>query len=177
MERTRLSSMVEGGVMIALATILSYIKVFEMPQGGSITAVSMLPIILYATRWGIKKGLLASTVYGVLQFLLQGGFSIHPASILLDYVLAFGVLGFAGVVYGTKEKAVEGALIAIVLRFAVLVFSGVVLWYMYAPEGMSPLKYSLIYNSSYMVPEGILTILVLWFIYPYTLRMIPVGNR
>ena len=78
MSRTKLNILVEGALMIALATILSYIKVFEMPQGGSITAVSMLPIILFATRWGVKNGLLTAMVYGVLQFLLQGGFSLSP---------------------------------------------------------------------------------------------------
>ena len=87
MKQTDVRILVEGGIMIALATLLSFIKVFEMPQGGSVTAVSMAPILIYSCRHGVKKGFVVSTVYGILQFLLQGGFSIHPMSILLDYLL------------------------------------------------------------------------------------------
>lgn len=166
MSRTKLNILVEGALMIALATILSYIKVFEMPQGGSITAVSMLPIILFATRWGVKNGLLTAMVYGVLQFLLQGGFSLSPWSILLDYILAFGALGLSGIFHGTRTKAVLGALVGVFARFVILVFSGVVLWYMYAPKGVSPLWYSITYNASYMVPELIITCVVLYLVYP-----------
>lgn len=177
MQSIKIRSMVEAGVMIALATVLSYIKVFEMPQGGSITAVSMLPILLYATRWGIKKGLLTSFVYGILQFLLQGGVSIHIGSIFLDYIFAFGALGLSGLFYGSREKAMAGALIGMVSRYVILVISGVVLWYMYAPEGMSPLKYSLVYNASYMVPEGLITLVVLWFMYPQVKKIFPAEVR
>lgn len=177
MQKTKIRSMVEAGVMIGLATVLSYIKVFEMPQGGSITAVSMLPILLYATRWGIKKGLLTSFVYGILQFLLQGGFSIHLGSIFLDYVFAFGALGLAGLFYGSREKAMAGALVGMVARYVILVVSGVVLWHMYAPEGMSPLKYSLAYNASYMVPEGLITLIVLWLMYPQVKKIFPAEVR
>lgn len=166
MDRKKLNILVEGGLMIAMATILSYLKVYEMPQGGSITAVSMLPIILYATRWGVKDGLLAAMVYGVLQYLLQGGFSISPWSFLLDYLLAFGALGLAGFFYGSKNKAVAGAILGIVARFIILVLSGVLLWAAYAPKGVSPLKYSIIYNGSYMLPELVITIVVLYLIYP-----------
>lgn len=162
----KLKILVEGGLMIALATILSYIKVFEMPQGGSITAVSMLPIILYATRWRVKNGLLAAMVYGILQFLLQGGFSISPWSFLLDYLLAFGALGLAGFFHGNRNKAVIGAIVGIAARFIVLVISGVLLWYAYAPKGMNPLWYSISYNGTYMLPELVITCIVLYLIYP-----------
>ena len=74
MKQTDVRILVEGGIMIALATLLSFIKVFEMPQGGSVTAVSMAPILIYSCRHGVKKGLVVSTVYGILQYLLQGDF-------------------------------------------------------------------------------------------------------
>ncbi len=165
-KKKKLTVLVEGGLMIALATILSYIKVYEMPQGGSVTAVSMLPIILYATRWGVRNGLLAAMVYGILQFLLQGGFSISPWSFLLDYLLAFGALGLSGFFHGNRNKAVIGAIVGIVARFVVLVLSGVLLWYAYAPKGVSPLWYSITYNGTYMLPELIITCIVLYLIYP-----------
>lgn len=165
MKQTNVRVLVEGGMMIAVATLLSYIKVFEMPQGGSITAVSMAPILIYSCRHGMKKGLLVSTVYGILQFILQGGFSLHPLSILLDYVLAFAMLGTAGFLRGGKWQAVVGSAVAIALRYIVLVISGVVVWGSYAPEGVSPLRYSIGYNASYMIPEGILTLIFIAILY------------
>ncbi len=171
MKNSKLQPIVEGGVLIALATVLSYVKVFEMPQGGSVTAGSMLPIILYSCRWGVKKGLLVAFIYGVMQFLLSGGFSIQLLSILLDYVLPFGMLGIAGIFGNGRIKAVLGATFAIFLRFAILVFSGVVLWGSYAPAGMYPLRYSIGYNASYMLPEGILTVVFLLVLYEKVMKM------
>ena len=81
--------------MVALAQILGYLKLYELPQGGSIT-LSMLPIFFFAVRWGLKDGLLCSFVFGILQLLLDGGFAIGGQSMLGDYILAFGVLGLAG---------------------------------------------------------------------------------
>lgn len=87
-----------GGLVIALAQVLSYVKVYEAPQGGSVTLGSMVPIILFSLIFGVKDGLLVSFTYGILQFLLGGGITIHPASIIMDYLLGFGVLGFAGLI-------------------------------------------------------------------------------
>lgn len=170
MKQTNVGTLVEGGIMIAVATVLSYVKVFEMPQGGSITAVSMAPILIYSFRHGVKKGMLSSIVYGILQFVLQGGFSLHPLSILLDYVIAFGMLGLAGIVRGGQCKVLLGSFIAIVLRYIVLVISGVVVWGSYAPEGMSPVHYSVVYNASYMIPEGILTLIFIAILYKKVIR-------
>ena len=158
MKQTDVRILVEGGIMIALATLLSFIKVFEMPQGGSVTAVSMAPILIYSCRHGVKKGLVVSTVYGILQ------------SILLDYLLAFGVLGIAGMWKGRQLTELLGCCVAIALRYVVLVISGVVVWGSYAPEGVSPLRYSIGYNASYMLPEGILTIVIIAVLYRKVIR-------
>ncbi|MDO5037689.1 MAG: energy-coupled thiamine transporter ThiT [Tissierellia bacterium] len=160
--------MVMAGLMIALAQILSYIKVYEMPYGGSVTAASMVPIIIFGLFYGLKSGLLAAFVYGVLQFILGGGISLHPLSILMDYLLAFGVLGFSGLFYSQEKslkKAVTGSLLASVLRYVMLVLSGVIVWGAYAPEGMGVWHYSIVYNLSYMLPETILTLIVVALIY------------
>ncbi|HQI17394.1 MAG TPA: energy-coupled thiamine transporter ThiT, partial [Bacillota bacterium] len=97
MKRTSTQMLAEAGVMIAAAQILSYVKIFEAPYGGSVTAGSMIPIIVFSLRWGVRYGLLAGTAYGILQFLLGGAiYSYHIISILFDYVVAFGLLGLAG---------------------------------------------------------------------------------
>lgn len=166
MKRSNLLRIVEGGIFIALSMILDYIKIWKMPQGGSVTALAMLPLILYSQKWGIKNGLLASTTFGVLKFLLSGGFSLHPLSIIFDYLVGFGVLGFAGAFRGNKEKATLGAALAIFLRFVSVFISGAFVWYIYAPEGMNPYLYSFIYNITYMGPELLLTCIVLYLIYP-----------
>ena len=95
--------MVESAVMIALATVLSLLKLAELPAGGSVTFASMLPIVLISYRHGVKYGLAAGTVYGVIQQLLGlknlsyvTGFASVMAVILLDYVIAFAVLGLGG---------------------------------------------------------------------------------
>ena len=79
-----LRALCEGAVMVALAQILGYLKLYELPQGGSIT-LSMLPIFFFAVRWGLKDGLLCSFVFGILQLLLDGGFAIGWQSMLGDY--------------------------------------------------------------------------------------------
>ena len=91
-------------------------------------------------------------------------------SILLDYLLAFGVLGIAGMWKGRQLTELLGCCVAIALRYVVLVISGVVVWGSYAPEGVSPLRYSIGYNASYMLPEGILTIVIIAVLYRKVIR-------
>lgn len=85
----------EAGIMIALATLLSYIKLFKMPQGGSVTAGSMIPLIFFAYRWGGVYGILVGAVYGLLQYFLDG-YIVNVWSLLLDYPVAFACVGVAG---------------------------------------------------------------------------------
>ena len=96
MKNTNVRMLVEAGVMIALAQVLSYVVIYQMPQGGSVTAGSMVPILLFAVRWGTAQGLLAGAVYGILQFILGPKWSYHIISILFDYIVAFACLGLAG---------------------------------------------------------------------------------
>lgn len=101
-----LRALCEGAVMVALAQILGYLKLYELPQGGSIT-LSMLPIFFFAVRWGLKDGLLCSFVFGILQLLLDGGFAIGWQSMLGDYILAFGVLGWPASVLGRSGASLR----------------------------------------------------------------------
>ncbi len=152
--------LVEAGVLIGLAYIMDMIRLFEMPQGGSITLGSMIPILIFAIRWGAKPGIMAGLVFGTMQFLLGPKWSFHPVSILFDYVIAWGVLGLAGAFKGSMPKLMTGIAIAIFGRFACHVISGVTIWSSYAPEGTSPLAYSIGYNGAYLGVEALIAMVV-----------------
>ena len=102
MRNRKLQMLCEGAILVALAQILSMLKLWEMPWGGSIT-LGMLPIFLFAVRWGTRWGLVAGFAYGLLQVMFDGGFAISWQSILGDYLVAFTVLGLAGLGRG-REK-------------------------------------------------------------------------
>ncbi|OPJ55568.1 energy-coupled thiamine transporter ThiT [Alkalithermobacter paradoxus] len=165
MKQMSTKMLVEAGVMIALAQILSYIKIFEAPYGGSITAASMVPIIVYSIRWGLKPGLLVGTVYGILQFILGPKYSYHILSILFDYVVAFGALGLAGLFRKNIQGIFLGVFLGIFGRFVFHVISGAIVWGIYAPEGTNPWIYSILYNGSYLLPELIISYVVFGLIY------------
>lgn len=166
LKKPSVKMLAEAGLLLALAQILSYVKVYEAPFGGSITAGSMIPIILFALRWGTGWGLFVGAVYGVLQFFLGGEiYSYHIVSILFDYVVAFGLLGLAGLFKGTVKGVFFGTFLGIFGRFVCHVISGVIVWVSYAPEGMNPWIYSVLYNGSYLLPEIILSMLILRLLY------------
>ncbi|MCQ2421187.1 MAG: energy-coupled thiamine transporter ThiT [Clostridia bacterium] len=161
----KVRALVEGAVMLALAQVLSYLKLWEMPWGGSVV-LSMVPIVLYAVRWGLGRGLIVSFAFGILQFLFDGGFAIGWQSIVGDYLLAFGVLGLAGLMRGKKGGIFWGTLIACAARFFVHYVVGATVWAEYMPEeffGMTmhtPWFYSLLYNLAYMLPNTVITLVV-----------------
>ena len=151
----------EGAILVAMAHILGFIKLWEMPWGGSV-CLSMLPIFLFACRWGVTSGLLSGFVLGVLQFVYDGGFALGWQSIIGDYLVAFTVLGLAGL-FARKEKGVFlGTAVGSTARFLVHYVVGATIWAEYMPEeffGMtmtSPWFYSLLYNGFYMVIDAVL---------------------
>lgn len=150
--------LVEGGIMIALAYVLSMVKVYEMPNGGSVTAASMLPIIIFAIRWGAKPGIFVAGTYGLIQFLLGPKWSFHPVSILCDYILGFGILGLSGIFGKDFAKSMTASTIMMLLRLCFSVISGIVVFEV-------DFIGSLIYNATYMVPEMILTLIVYTVVY------------
>jgi thiamine transporter len=157
--------LVEAGVMIALAYVLSLVKIWQMPNGGSITAGSMIPIIIFAFRWGGVQGIFVGMVYGVIQFLLGPKWSFHIVSILFDYVVAFGCLGIAGFFSkDNKVSALFGVFLGIFGRLVCHVISGVIVWGSYAPEGTNPWVYSIVYNGSYLLPELIVSAVIIVFL-------------
>ena len=146
----------EGAIMVALAQILGYIKLGHLPQGGSVT-LAMLPIFVFAYRRGLKKGLIASFALGLLQCTLDNSWTWGWESIIFDYILAYGILGVAGIWSEKKNGAYIGALVGGLLRLASHTVSG----YLYVKEYLdleifgihtsSPWLYSLLYNGSYMI--------------------------
>ncbi len=120
----------------------------------------MLPIVLLGYLLGTKWGVLGGTVHGLLD-LMFGGFVIHPAQLIIDYVLAFAVLGLSGLVRNKKNGLTLGYLIGITGRYAMAVLSGVIFFGSYAPENFSALTWSLWYNLTYLAVEGAMTIILI----------------
>ena len=168
--RTPVRGLCEGAIMVAIAQVLSYVKLWEMPWGGSIV-LSMVPLILFSVRWGLGSGLLASFAFGVLQFMFDGGFAIGWQSIIGDYLLAFTVLGLAGLMKGKKLGVFWGTLSGGFARFLVHYVVGATVWAEYMPEeffGMtmtSPWIYSLLYNLAYMLPNIVITLVIFALLY------------
>lgn len=157
-----------AALAIALSFLLSNIRLYRMPQGGSITLASMLPLQLFSYAFGVIPGILTGIAYGVLQFLQTPSLlPIAPffavCQLILDYVLAFGLIGLAGV-FGKKRgndqrRLSYGIVLACVLRFVCSVASGVLFFAEYAGD-QNPLWYSVVYNGSYMLPEMLISVVI-----------------
>ncbi len=173
--------MTESAVFVAIATILSMIK-FDMPFGGGITVVSMLPIVLISHRWGWKWGLITAFVYSVVQLLLgmnnvgyASGFIMAVGIILLDYILAYSAIGLSGCfdrVFGkTRKSLLVGIAVTFFLRFVCHLLSGAWIWDVWMPETFmnmtmtNPWIYSFLYNGWYMLAELVVTEIVAMLIY------------
>ena len=162
---------VEAGVMLGLSVILSRIKVYEAPMGGSVTAGSMIPILLFAMRWGIVPGILVGATFGVLKIIL-GGWIFSPIQAILEYPIAFGFLGLAGLISNkinmeNKEyykNTILSVFLAIGGRFICHFLAGVIFFSEYAGE-VNPWIYSLGYQASYLVPEFIVSVIILSIIW------------
>lgn len=152
-------TLVLAGLCIALSSVLSMFKLFEMPQGGSVTPASMLPLILFAFVCGPIPGIIVGFAYGLLQVAL-GGYVIHPAQMLLDYPLAFAALGLSGfipkAISNNMIRFTLGTLIALIARGFMSVLSGVIFFADYAGD-MNVWIYSLGYNYSFIATEFIIT--------------------
>lgn len=169
--------LVESSVMVAFAVVLSMLKLVDMPYGGSVTAASMLPIAVIAYRNGMGAGLISGAVFAVIQQLLGlntlsyvTGWKSMVAVILLDYIIAFTVLGFAGIFKGKLSKGASasksqqrellfGVIFVCVLRYVCHTVAGATVWAGLSIPTEAALIYSVGYNATYMVPETIVTAL------------------
>lgn len=147
-------------VSIALGTVLSYIKVFSFPTGGSITLLSMLIVCLPGYWFGLGAGIMTGVAYGVLQMLIDP-YILYPMQLVMDYLLAFGALGLAGLFAKRKHGMIPGYITGVLGRYVFAVLSGWIFFGMYAWEGWNPLLYSVVYNGIYIFAEAIVTIVIL----------------
>jgi thiamine transporter len=156
----------EGALMIALAMILNQLKLYQFPNGGSIT-LEMLPIFIFALRWGVSPGLLVGFAFGLLQMFYDGAIAWGWQSLLLDYLVAFTPLGLAGIGKGKGAVGLYGGVIlGAFVRFVVHFISGITIYAIVAPTELfaitftSPWMYSLAYNGSYMLIDTALCVIV-----------------
>ena len=145
---------------IALGTVLSNIKLFDFPYGGSVTLLSMLVICLPGYFFGLGAGLMTGVAYGTLQLLIDP-YVLYPTQLVVDYLLAFGALGLSGIFSNSKFGLIKGYIAAILGRYVFAVISGWIFFGAYAWEGWAPLPYSLAYNATYIFAEAAITIIIL----------------
>ena len=167
--RTR--ALTEGALFVALAFVLSFVKLYQLPNGGSLTP-AMFPILFYSLRFGIGRGLTAGFVFGLLQLLFDGAYAWGWQSMILDYLLAFAPLGLAGLFKGKSWGIFPGTVIGCLGRFLVHHISGITIYRIIQPTAVpglgtydNPHLYSLVYNGSYMIPNMILALLLAAVLY------------
>ncbi len=164
-KKRTLQELAEGAVLIALAEILSFLPLYKMPWGGSVD-LAMLPIFVFCARWGFGPGMLVATAHALIQTMIEGGIAIGWQSIIGDFLLAYAILGVAGLFSKMKGGFYIGTVVGCVLRFLVHYVVGATIWAEYMPEtffGMTmttPWFYSALYNGSYMLPDCLIILLV-----------------
>ena len=167
--------MVLSAMLIAIATVLSLIKIVDLPYGGSVTLGSMLPIIIIAYRYGTAWGLLCGFVHGGIQLALGAntlsyvtGAPSVIAVILLDYIIAFGVTGLGGLFRSKSENQpaafIAGSLVVSLLRYICHVISGCTVWAGLSIPTGAAFQYSLIYNATYMLPEMLVLLIIAYYL-------------
>ncbi len=153
----------EGALCIALSLALSYLEIDLWFQGGSISA-TMIPLILFAFRWGAGWGVLAGLVFGTLKYFLSSGWAIDWVSIIFDYTVAYAMVGLAGLFKRKTRLLPLAAVVAGFSRFIIHYFSGATVYARWMPEEFmglpmtSPFIYSALYNGGYMLPCTILAV-------------------
>jgi thiamine transporter len=174
--REKILAVSAGGVCIAVAFVLSLITIFKMPMGGSVTPASMLPIFFFALCFGPAWGFGAAFIFSLLQ--LIGGDFLVPVQVLLDYTIAFTLLGTAGFFAAPREKRIGfdnilvrlaiipsykiilGVLLGLSLRMLCHVISGAVFYAEYAGD-QNPWVFSIVYNGTFFLPEAVITVVCL----------------
>ena len=160
-----ISTITFAGVSIALAFVLSYIKIFQMPWGGSVTLLSMFFIVFVGYLYGPGVGFAAGLIFGILELIQDGGtYMLSLFQVCCDYILAFTALGVSGFFKGKKNGLVVGYILAVIARGIFHVIGGYIYWMDYMPETFpASLRaiYPICYNFAYLIPEAILTVIVI----------------
>ena len=146
-------------LMLALAIILSELRLYRLPQGGSVTLGGLIPILMISFKYGAEVGTLAGFLFGLIT-IIQDPFIVHPVQVLFDYPLPFMAMGLAGMF---QEKIFLGTILAFAGNICHFI-SGIVFFASYAPEGTSAVIYSLVTNATYIVPEMLICLAILKFL-------------
>ena len=159
-KKNDVSILVKTAILLAVTFVLNHITLFRMPQGGSITAFSMFALFLVSYLFGARQGILAGLAYGLLDLVLNP-YVIHPMQIFLDYPLAFGAIGIGGLLRNNNNGIITGYLLGVLGRYLIVVLSGIIFWGEYAAEGFNAVSWSFFYNMTYILPEAVITVLIL----------------
>ena len=169
MKNNRVLTLCEGAVCVALAYALSFFELDLWFQGGSVGA-AMLPIVVFAVRHGAGWGMMAGLIFGTIKCFFAGGFAWGWQSILLDYTVAYGMVGLAGICRKLPHGLAWGAVVGGFARFVIHYISGVTIYSILAPTELfgitflSPWFYSLAYNLGYVLPSTVLVAAVCFFL-------------
>lgn len=147
-------------VCLALAFVCSFLKLFELPMGGSVTMLSMFLICFIGYLYGPYVGIISAIAYGLLQLIVDP-YIVYPLQLIFDYPLAFGALGLSGFFSKKKNGLIKGYLFGCLGRCVFSTLSGFIFFSEWAYEGWNPFIYSLSYNGSYIATEAVITIIVL----------------
>jgi thiamine transporter len=170
LKNSRLKILTHAGIFISLALLLEYLTIFipKMPQGGKFISLGMIPLITFAMIYGWKWGTFAGITFGLSYYLLEPYF-IHPVQFILDYPLAFGLVGLAGGIFSKNRGGwcvPVAVLLSCLARFLCHVTSGVIFFKTFAPSGTNVWLYSMLYNGTYIIP----TTIACWIIIPPILK-------
>lgn len=146
----------EGAVLVALSGALHLVTFYQAPLGGRVTAGAMIPVLLFALRRGYVLGTAAGAAYGLIV-MIEEPFLFHPVQVLLDYFIAFGILGVAGFF---RKAPLVGVVVAMAGRFASHFASGVIFAEIFIPEGADPVVFSTLYNGQYLLPELVISAII-----------------
>lgn len=160
-QKTNTKTMVVSALLVGLSIVLTRITIYSLPQGGSVSLFGMLPIVICAYFFGTRRAVMCGMCVGMIDLIFKP-YVIHPIQLLLDYPLAFGAIGFAGLIFmAKKDELIPAYLFGVLCRYICAVISGVVFFGAYAPEGFSALTWSLWYNVLYLAIEAAGTVVLL----------------
>ena len=158
--KLKLNKITFCSILISLATAGSFIPLFSMPFGGSVTMFSMLFICLTGFFYGAKFGMASGLAFGLIKLILKPNF-VHPVQLIIDYILSFSALGVSGFFKDAKNGLVKGYIAGVLGRYLFLVLSGFIFFGQYAWDGWGALPYSIVYNGSYLFCEAILSVILI----------------
>lgn len=161
--QTKIKKLVGSALLLAIAMVLSYVKLFSLPLGGSVTLCSMLFVVLIGYFYGKSYGVISAFIYGLLQFVTEPYF-FSPLQFMIDYIFAFTSLSFGSIIFANtkiKFRLEKMYFTGVFFRFIFSSLAGIAFYSSYAPEGMNTVLYAVVYNGSYLFSEAVITIILI----------------